>query len=156
MKKLNRDFGPSPIVVRMIPAFSSITDARVGLGHVRLPILDLSPLGHQPMASADGAVVLVFNGEIYNFRELRQEPEASGFIFHGHSDTAVLLSSKLTAQKAQGASKRARQYSWVRCAEVTFGFLARVLDEYLGARGQATQRAASLHFPAAKVGVGFL
>ncbi|NJD05856.1 MAG: asparagine synthase (glutamine-hydrolyzing) [Methylococcaceae bacterium] len=63
----------------------------VGLGHVRLSILDLSPLGHQPMASADGAVVLVFNGEIYNFRELRAELEAQGHGFRGHSDTEVLL-----------------------------------------------------------------
>jgi asparagine synthase (glutamine-hydrolysing) len=70
--------------------------ARVGLGHARLSILDLSPLGHQPMVSADGAVVLVFNGEIYNFRELRMELEARGFVFRGHSDTEVLLNLYLT------------------------------------------------------------
>ncbi|MEN8132741.1 MAG: asparagine synthase (glutamine-hydrolyzing) [Pseudomonadota bacterium] len=63
----------------------------IGLGHVRLSILDLSPKGHQPMVSADGAVTLVFNGEIYNFRELRAELETKGFIFQGHSDTEVLL-----------------------------------------------------------------
>jgi asparagine synthase (glutamine-hydrolysing) len=63
----------------------------VGLGHVRLSILDLSTLGHQPMVSADGSVVLVFNGEIYNFRELRVELEVKGFVFHSHSDTEVLL-----------------------------------------------------------------
>ena len=65
--------------------------AGVGLGHVRLSILDLSPLGHQPMLGANGAVALVFNGEIYNFRELRSELEAKGHSFRGHSDTEVLL-----------------------------------------------------------------
>lgn len=66
-------------------------DAQVALGHVRLSILDISPLGHQPMFSDDRAVVLVFNGEIYNFRELRAELEAGGTRFRGHSDTEVLL-----------------------------------------------------------------
>lgn len=65
--------------------------SRVGLGHVRLAIQDLSPLGHQPMLGAEGAVVLVFNGEIYNFRELRTELEARGHRFRGRSDTEVLV-----------------------------------------------------------------
>ena len=74
--------------------------AGVGLGHARLSILDLSPLGHQPMASADDAVVLVFNGEIYNFRELRAELEGRGQAFRGHSDTEVLLNLYLAEGEA--------------------------------------------------------
>jgi len=65
--------------------------ACVGLGHARLSIIDLSPLGHQPMHAAHGAVQLVFNGEIYNYRELRRELEAKGHTFRGHSDTEVIL-----------------------------------------------------------------
>jgi len=67
------------------------TEEGVGLGHRRLSILDLSPLGHQPIASPDGNVVLAFNGEIYNFRDLRTELEGKGFQFKSQSDTEVLL-----------------------------------------------------------------
>ena len=63
----------------------------VGLAHNRLSILDLSSLGHQPMFSDDRSVVLVFNGEIYNFREIRRELEIAGEVFRGGSDTEVLL-----------------------------------------------------------------
>lgn len=69
----------------------SDTSVPVALGHARLSILDLSPLGHQPMCDAAGMNVIVFNGEIYNFRELRRELEAAGYSFRGHSDTEVLL-----------------------------------------------------------------
>ncbi len=64
---------------------------RVGLGHRRLAIVDLSPLGHQPMASEDGRFHVVFNGEIYNFRALRAELEGRGCVFRSQSDTEVLL-----------------------------------------------------------------
>ena len=74
--------------------------AGVGLGHVRLSIIDISPLGHQPIISVDGAVILVFNGEIYNYRELRLELETKGFQFKGHSDTEVLLNLYLAEGEA--------------------------------------------------------
>jgi len=66
-------------------------DRSVGLGHRRLAIIDLSPAGHQPMASEDGALQLVYNGEIYNFRELRGELERRGFAFRSSSDSEVIL-----------------------------------------------------------------
>ena len=65
--------------------------AGVGLGFRRLSILDLSPAGRQPMVSADGRYVLVFNGEMYNHAALRAELEAGGHRFRGRSDTEVLL-----------------------------------------------------------------
>jgi len=65
----------------------------IGLGHRRLAILDLSPLGHQPMQDPVTGSWIVFNGEIYNFRELRKELEASGAAFKSHSDTEVILAA---------------------------------------------------------------
>jgi len=66
---------------------------QVGFVHTRLSILDLSPLGHQPMHDAITGNWIVFNGEIYNFRELRKELEAAGTEFKSHSDTEVILAA---------------------------------------------------------------
>ena len=67
------------------------TDGRVGLAHRRLSIIDLSERAAQPMASADGALVISFNGEIYNYRELKAQLQARGRVFRTESDTEVLL-----------------------------------------------------------------
>lgn len=61
------------------------------LGHRRLAILDLSPLGHQPMSTPDGRYTITFNGEVYNYRTLREGLEAEGVNFRSHSDTEVIL-----------------------------------------------------------------
>jgi asparagine synthase (glutamine-hydrolysing) len=77
----------------------------LALGHRRLAIVDLSPLGHQPMLSPSGRYVIVFNGEIYNFRALRQEL-AGRFHFQGGSDTEVILA----AVEAYGLEAAVRRF----------------------------------------------
>jgi len=63
----------------------------VGLGHRRLAIIDLSSAGHQPMTNENGALWITYNGEIYNFQELRQTLESKGHSFQSHTDTEVVL-----------------------------------------------------------------
>lgn len=76
----------------------------LGLGQRRLSIIDLSPAGHQPMRTPDGRFVISFNGEIYNFKELREELERKGVRFVSHSDTEVIL--QLHAFEGDAAVKR--------------------------------------------------
>jgi len=66
-------------------------DEHIGLAHRRLSIIDLSEAGNQPMSSTDSSIVIAFNGEIYNFLELREELEQQGHTFNTHTDTEVIL-----------------------------------------------------------------
>ena len=68
-------------------------DSFVGLGHRRLAIIDLSPAGHQPMLTRDGHFSLIYNGEIYNFQELRIELESLGYQFRSRTDSEVVLNA---------------------------------------------------------------
>jgi asparagine synthase (glutamine-hydrolysing) len=70
-------------------------DGCVGLGHRRLSIIDLSPGGHQPMLNTDGKLSIVFNGEIYNYLDLKKELQATGYKFSSSSDTEVILAAYL-------------------------------------------------------------
>lgn len=100
-------------------------DGPCGLGHRRLSIIDLSSAAHQPMATPDGRYVLSFNGEIYNFRELRLELEAAGWRFRSSSDTEVLLYA--LAQWGEAAMPRLN-------GMFAFAFLDRVERRLLLAR----------------------
>lgn len=71
----------------------SLPDGRLWFGHRRLSILDLSSAGHQPMHSRDGRLTIIFNGEIYNFLEIRAELESHGYSFVSRSDTEVILAA---------------------------------------------------------------
>ncbi|MEK6406353.1 MAG: asparagine synthase (glutamine-hydrolyzing), partial [Acidobacteriota bacterium] len=67
------------------------TEHRVGLGHRRLSIIDLSPAGHEPMSDASGRIWLTYNGEIYNFKEIRRELENLGHRFKSNTDAEVII-----------------------------------------------------------------
>lgn len=94
----------------------------VGLAHTRLSIIDLSSLGHQPMVSADGNFVLIFNGEIYNHMMLRASLEARGHVFRGSSDTETLL-ELLAADGLEALSKLNGMFAFalldIRSGELT-------------------------------------
>src|SRR5438128_6658773 len=66
-------------------------DGPIGLVHRRLAIIDLSPAGHEPMSNETGDILLSYNGELYNFRQLRVELEAHGHHFHSRTDAAVAM-----------------------------------------------------------------
>lgn len=80
-------------------------DGEVAFAHRRLSIIDLTEAGHQPMTTPDGRYTIVYNGEIYNFRELRIELEAYGWVFRSRSDTEVLLAG-ITLWGIDAISKR--------------------------------------------------
>ena len=98
---LNADGSPvSPVAIKVMTdsiahrgpdGEGQWVEGPIGLGHRRLAIIDLSPAGHQPMVSADHRYVISYNGEIYNYRELRADLEADGFRFRSQTDTEVLL-----------------------------------------------------------------
>jgi asparagine synthase (glutamine-hydrolysing) len=73
--------------------FGGSGEVRVGLGARRLSIIDLSPRGHMPMASADGRLRITYNGEVYNFKEIRRELVALGYTFRSETDTEVVLNA---------------------------------------------------------------
>src|SRR5262245_47277455 len=82
----------SDIIAYRGPDDSGLYEAGdVRLGHRRLSILDLSAAGHQPMQTDDGELVIVYNGEIYNFLELRSQLQLAGHQFHTGTDTEVIL-----------------------------------------------------------------
>ncbi len=85
MMKLQKHRGPDDEGV--------FIENNIGLGFVRLSIFDLSIAGHQPMVSEDEQNVIVFNGEIFNFIEIREELKTKGYTFKTNSDTEVILAS---------------------------------------------------------------
>jgi len=85
MQRVMGHRGPDDAGVDVLPEHG------VGLVHTRLSVIDLSPAGHQPMWNNDKSIGLVFNGEIYNFPELRRQLESMGTVFHSHTDTEVIL-----------------------------------------------------------------
>src|SRR6266481_7709890 len=96
-------FKEQPIEARLIEQMSNVlkhrgpddagvfVEGQVGLGHRRLKIIDLSAAGHQPMSNADETIWITFNGEIYNFLDLRKELERTGKAFASRSDTEVVV-----------------------------------------------------------------
>lgn len=89
---------PESVLTATLPYSPATRDAapvrgpvRVALGHRRLSILDLSPAGHEPMCTPDRRYWIVYNGEVYNYLEIRAELEDAGHVFHSGSDTEVLL-----------------------------------------------------------------
>ncbi len=78
-------------LIRPYPSPFKQNGFEVGLGHRRLSIIDLSSVAHQPMCNENGRIWIVYNGEIYNFQDLRKELEQKGHLFKSSSDTEVIL-----------------------------------------------------------------
>ena len=82
-----RHCGPDDIGVEIVHG----NNPAVVFGHCRLAIIDTSPAGHQPMLDLESGCWITYNGEIYNYRELREELKEAGYKFHTKTDTEVLL-----------------------------------------------------------------
>ena len=99
------NFNKAPVVEKQLKAMTDVIAHRgpdgegqwlksyVGLGHRRLSIIDLSRAGHQPMQTKDGRYILTYNGEVYNFKELRIELESLGYEFYSNTDSEVVLNA---------------------------------------------------------------
>lgn len=87
--------GPESAAHVRLPRIEDVFNPQfdIAFGFRRLSILDLSPSGHQPMSNSDGSLWIVFNGEIYNYIELRAELQAQGYVFHTQTDTEVILNA---------------------------------------------------------------
>lgn len=85
------DTNASTLQVKQIAQLPAEARWKVGFGHRRLSIIDLSPGGHQPMVHEPTGLTITFNGEVYNYREIRDELKTLGHIFHSQSDTEVIL-----------------------------------------------------------------
>jgi len=83
----------------VVPVPTAIRTAAPWSRHVRLAIIDLSPGGHQPLAGPDGAVWITYNGEIFNYIELRSELAARGHVFRSASDTEVLATAGSSGER---------------------------------------------------------
>src|SRR5262245_38039384 len=103
-------------------------DSRVGLAHRRLAIIDLSAAASQPMVSANGKLVVTFNGEIFNHREVRSRLEAKGYVFRSQSDTEVLL--HLYAHKGEAMVQDLRGMFAFAIWDVERGTLLLARDPY--------------------------
>lgn len=131
----------------------------VAIGQTRLSVIDLSSGGHQPMVSDDGSLAIVFNGEIYNYRELRDELRALGHVFRSESDTEVLLASwahwhKECLAKLEGMFAfvvHDRRNERLFCARDAFGikpfFYAQNDDGFLFASEQPAMRSLRRELP---------
>src|SRR5713226_7269380 len=100
LNELNRRRGPDG------EGLWSSSDGRVAFGHRRLAIIETGPSGAQPMSDATGRWVISFNGEIYNYRALRQELDRLGCAFHSNSDTEVVINA--IAQWGEAALRKLR------------------------------------------------